>query len=202
LVRDGRILCTSHPNQQDYGYPDSDRIDVSQHLREHLSEASSVVALLTPYSLESRWCLFELGGAWVRATKTYPLVAGDVTRAHLPAAFKGNKLFGKLDNGQDLRCLLLSLGMELGWRPRKAADTERQAVAINQLVRRVRETCWPSPASSESDAADMAGRKGGEGPSVKFRKWATPTVWGILLGAAFTTLLMRATHGSDTSDYG
>jgi hypothetical protein len=60
LVRDGRILCTSHPNRTDYGYPDSDRINVSEHLREHLSEASCVVALLTPYSLESRWCLFEL----------------------------------------------------------------------------------------------------------------------------------------------
>ena len=79
LVRDGRILCTSHPNRNEYGYPDSDRIDVSEHLREYLSEASCAVALLTPYSLASRWCLFELGGAWARATKTYPLLAGRIT---------------------------------------------------------------------------------------------------------------------------
>jgi hypothetical protein len=93
LVREDRILCTSHPNKREYGYPNSDRIDVSDHLREHLSESSCVVALLTPYSLDSRWCLFELGGAWARATKTYPLVAGGVTPAHLPAALKG-RLFG------------------------------------------------------------------------------------------------------------
>jgi hypothetical protein len=72
------------------------------------------VAILTPHSLESRWCLFELGGAWARATKTYPLVAGGVMQAHLPAALKG-KVFGKLDDPQDLRRLLLNLSMRLRW---------------------------------------------------------------------------------------
>ncbi len=153
LVRDGRILCTSHPNRPAYGYPDSDRIDVSEHLREHLSEASCVVALLTPHSLESRWCLFELGGAWARATKTYPLVAGGVTQRHLPAALAGG-LFGRLDDRQDLRRLLLNLSMRLRWDhrnmelatgeddSRKAADGQ-QVVTIDQLVRRVQKTRWP-----------------------------------------------------------
>ena len=162
LVRDGRILCTSHANRQDYGYPDSDRIDVSEHLREHLSEASCVVALLTPYSLESRWCLFELGGAWARATKTYPLLAGRITQAHLPAALKG-KLFGMLDNPQDLRRLLWNLRTQLRWDERNmelatgdrdgrdAADVGRQVFTIGQLVRRVQKTRWPPPPPAESD---------------------------------------------------
>jgi hypothetical protein len=159
LVRDGRILCTSHPNQKDYGYPDLNRINVSDHLRDHLSEASCVVTLLTPYSLESAWCMFELGGAWALATKTYPLIAGGLTKAHLRAALHG-KCFGKLDDPQDLRRLLLNLSMRLRWdqrnmelatgdqNPRSAADT---GLTINQFVRLVQATSWPPPPCPEPD---------------------------------------------------
>jgi hypothetical protein len=156
LVREGRILCTSHRNPA-YGYPEG--IDVSEHLREHLSEASCVVALLTPYSLESPWCLFELGGAWARATKTYPLVAGGVAHADLPAALKG-KFFGKLEDRQDLRRLLLNLSMRLRWDQRnmelatgdpdarKPADSGLNAFTIDDLVSRVQNTKWLRSARS------------------------------------------------------
>jgi hypothetical protein len=160
LVRDGGILCTSHPR---YGYEQSDRIDVSEHLREHLSEASCVVALLTPYSLESRWCMFELGGAWTRATKTYPLLAGDVTPGHLPASLKG-KLSGNLNDPQDLRRLLLNLRTQLRWDERNmelaTGDQDRRNSAneadpcftIPQLVHLVKKTRWPPPPpAAESD---------------------------------------------------
>ena len=209
LVRNGRILCTSHPDQREYGYPNSNRIDVSDHLREHLSESSCVVAILTPYSLESRWCLFELGGAWARATKTYSLVAGGVTPAHLPAALAGRP-FGKLDDEQDLLHLLLTLSRGLGWQPRnmpppydqnhtpEPAAARRPAFTINHLARLGQATRWPAPAPVEPDVVYRAGRQGEERAHVNLRTWVVPAAC-TLFGAAFAYLFIKPTNISDTS---
>ena len=123
------ILCTSAP-----GYDLPLGADVSHVLREHLSQASCVIAVLTPYSLSSKWCLFELGGAWARSTRTYPLLAGGLTQRDLPAALTGT-LGGQLSEPQVLRALLSDLGRQLRWleKNREAAEHE-----IAEFIKEVR----------------------------------------------------------------
>lgn len=121
------ILCTSAPG---YGLPLG--ADVSDHLRNHLSQASCVIAVLTPYSLSSKWCLFELGGAWARSTCTYPLLAGGLTQKDLPAALSGT-LGGQLNDARDLRALLKDLERRLGWpeKNREAAENKITKLIAN-----------------------------------------------------------------------
>ncbi len=123
------IRCTSAP-----GYELELGADVSEHLRAHLSQASCVIAVLTPYSLSSKWCLFELGGAWARSTRTYPLLADGLTQKDLPAAL-GGTLAGQLSDARVLRALLSGLEGQLGWKEknREAAENE-----IKKLIAEIR----------------------------------------------------------------
>lgn len=124
------ILCTSAPG---YGLPLG--ADVSDHLREHLVQASCVIALLTPYSLSSKWCLFELGGAWARSTHTYPLLAGGLTQNDLPAALE-RKLGGQLGDAQVLRKLLEGLKTQLKWEERNREAAEHEIAKFIEKLRR------------------------------------------------------------------
>jgi hypothetical protein len=122
------ILCTSH---QEHGYTSLDGMDVSMLLQTHLSQSSCVIALLTPRSIQSGWCLFELGGAWARATKTFPLLGGDITPDQLPAALKGAPC-GRIEEAQDLRRLLTAVATQLDWReqdPQVSAELSAGFVA-------------------------------------------------------------------------
>jgi hypothetical protein len=119
------ILCTSAP-----GYGLRIGVDVSKHLREHLTQSSCVVAVLSPYSLSSKWCLFELGGAWAQATQTYPLFARGVSQNDLPAALQG-MLGGQVSEPGDLRNLLTGLRSQLNWPERNMAAAE---VKIQRLA--------------------------------------------------------------------
>ena len=122
------ILCTSAP-----GYGLRLGADVSDHLRVHLSQASCVIAVLTPYSLSSKWCLFELGGAWARSTSTYPLLAGGLTQEDLPAALTGT-LGGQLSNAQDLRALLIDLERQLSWKEKNREAAEHEIAEFIKTV--------------------------------------------------------------------
>jgi hypothetical protein len=129
-VPERTILCTSAP-----GYGLGLGADVAEHLRQHLTQASCVVAVLTPHSLSSKWCLFELGGAWARATHTYPLLGGGLTQEDLPAALAG-RLGGQLGDAGSLRELVRDLERRLGW-PRRSMDAADRE--IDRLVAMVRE---------------------------------------------------------------
>jgi hypothetical protein len=128
-VPENTILCTSAP-----GYGLAIGADVAEHLRKHLTQASCVVAVLTPHSLSSKWCLFELGGAWARATHTYPLLAGGLTQDDLPAALAG-RLGGQLGDSKSLRQLVGDLMRRLGWPVRSAAKAEQPIDDLVMIVR-------------------------------------------------------------------
>ena len=78
MVPRERILCTSHENSK---YREPEGVDVSRYLRDHLTQSSCVLGLWTPNSIKSPWCLFELGGAWALATRTYPNLPASRGRA-------------------------------------------------------------------------------------------------------------------------
>jgi hypothetical protein len=105
----GSIRCTSLS-----GYQLALGAMARDALRDELSGAKGIVALLTPYSLSSEWCQFELGAAWVLATATMPLRAGGLRDADIPGAFRG-AVGGTAEQPAVLRQLLDQLQTLLGW---------------------------------------------------------------------------------------
>jgi hypothetical protein len=123
-----RILCTSHDNEKYHpGYRAGQ--DVSPILREHLSESSCVLGVLTPESLGSRWVMFELGGAWAKATLTLPLLARGVSLSDLsdmPTALSRDQAVN-LTEPDDIRKMIKQLEAtleKLGWKDRDSAISE------------------------------------------------------------------------------
>ena len=138
MVPEARILCTSHDKPE---YREPDNVDVSQYLRVHLRDSPCVLAVLTPNSLRSPWCLFELGGAWALATRTFPLLAGPLSKDNLPAALKG-KGAARLTEPAEIRTVLSELREILKWPTRNTGSPEKE---INQLVEIVRGCTWTTP---------------------------------------------------------
>lgn len=148
-VPEHTILCTSAP-----GYGLGIGADVAEHLRQHLTQASCVVAVLTPHSLSSKWCLFELGGAWARATHTYPLLAGGLTQEDLPAALAG-RLGGQLGDAESLRDFVQDLKRRLGWSARSMEAAERD---IDHLVTMVHDRPSSADDVDEELSADFVAK--------------------------------------------
>ena len=135
VVPSRAILCTSHDDPK---YREPENVDVSKYLREHLAESSCVLGVLTPYSVKSPWCLFELGGAWARATQTYPLLAGGLSKASLPAALKGKEAVELIET-EEIRRLLADLSETLEWKMRRAGSAKKK---IDDLTEIVHESTW------------------------------------------------------------
>jgi hypothetical protein len=136
MVPRERILCTSHDFPK---YREPEGSDVSLHLRNHLTQSSCVLSLLTPNSLQSPWCMFELGGAWVLAKRTYPLLAG-VTVRDLPAAMRGFDA-ARLTEVEEIRRVMSNVRHALGWDERVRGSAEKE---LDVLVNLVKTTAWPS----------------------------------------------------------
>jgi hypothetical protein len=131
------ILCTSHDDPE---YREPENVDVSKYLREHLSESGCVLGVLTPNSIKSPWCLFELGGAWAKVTQTYPLLAGGLSKESLPAALKG-KDAAQLTEPEDIRRVLADISETLEWKMRSAGSATTR---IDDLIEIVHECSWNS----------------------------------------------------------
>jgi TIR domain len=132
MVPRERILCTSHDNPK---YREPEGVDVSGYLRDHLTQSSCVLGLLTPNSMKSPWCLFELGGAWAMAKQTYPLLAGGLLPENLPAALKGTDA-AQLSEANEIRRVLANVRRTLGWNERVKGSAANELDALVNLVRR------------------------------------------------------------------
>jgi TIR domain len=138
MVPRERILCTSHDNPK---YREPEGVDVSRYLRDHLTQSSCVIGLLTPNSMKSPWCLFELGGAWALATRTYPLLAGGLSQEDLPAALKGTDA-AQLTESEEIRRVLANVRRALGWDQRVKGSAAKE---IDHLLYLVRSCSWALP---------------------------------------------------------
>ncbi|KPJ91996.1 MAG: hypothetical protein AMJ53_10280 [Gammaproteobacteria bacterium SG8_11] len=134
MVPRERILCTSHENSK---YREPEGVDVSKYLRDHLTQSSCVLALCTPNSMKSPWCLFELGGAWALATRTYPLLAGGVSQESLPAALKSADA-ADLAVAGEIRKVLANVRRSLGWDERIKGSADKEIDTLVNLARRTR----------------------------------------------------------------
>jgi hypothetical protein len=135
MVPRERILCTSHPDPK---YREPDDVDVVKALRDHLTQSSCVLGVLTPSSMKSPWCLFELGGAWAKATRTYCLLAGGLSQESLPAALKGTEA-ARLTEPEEIRRVLANVRRALGWDERMKGSAVKE---IDELVNLVRGCSW------------------------------------------------------------
>ncbi len=138
MVPRERILCTSHDNPK---YREPEGVDVSRYLRDHLTQSSCVIGVLTPNSTKSPWCLFELGGAWALATRTYPVLAGRLSMEDLPAALKGTDA-AQLNKAEEIRRVLANVRRALGWDERVKGSADKE---IDTLVNIVRRCSWAPP---------------------------------------------------------
>jgi hypothetical protein len=137
MVPRERILCTSHDNPK---YREPECVDVSRYLRDHLTQSSCVLGLLTPNSRKSPWCLFELGGAWALSTRTYPLLAGGFSSKDLPAALRGTDA-AQLTEPEEIRRVLANVRRALGWDERIKGSAANE---LDDLVDCVRRSRWDS----------------------------------------------------------
>ena len=126
-----RILCTSHDNPK-YRYRKG--VDVSRYLRDHLTQSSCVLGLLTPNSMKSPWCLFELGGAWALAKRTYPLLVPGLSQRNLPAALKKTHA-AQLTEAEEIRRVLAKVRRALMWDKRVKGSGAMEIDALVNLVR-------------------------------------------------------------------
>jgi hypothetical protein len=128
------IRCTSVP-----GYDFAPGTDFIETLKNGLSEAVCVIGLLTPHSVKSQWCLFELGAAWGLAQKTLFLSLGAETLGDPPAGFRSIQASQLCDAGQ-LRRFLDEIAKITGWRPKNRSAAESQLdrlahLSLEQLAR-------------------------------------------------------------------
>ena len=137
VPREG-LLCTSHPDPK---YCEPEGVDVTKYLRDHLTQSSCVLGVLTPNSEKSPWCLFELGGAWALATRTYCVVAGMDSQEKLPAALEGTEA-ARLTEPEEIRRVLSNVRQALGWDKRIKGSAAKE---INDLVNLVGSYRWDSP---------------------------------------------------------
>lgn len=115
------IRCTSVP-----GYDFAPGTDFIEAMKNELTGASCVVGLLTPRSLKSQWCLFELGAAWGLAQKPLFLSLGTEALRDPPAGFRTIQASHLADAGQ-LRRFLDQLALLTAW------PTKNRAAAENEL---------------------------------------------------------------------
>ena len=128
------IRCTSVP-----GYDFAPGTDFIATLKNELSEALCVIGILTPRSLKSQWCLFELGAAWGLAQKSLFLSLGADALRDPPAGFRSIQASQLSDAGQ-LRKFLDEIARITGWPPnnRPAAESQLDTLArlsIEELAR-------------------------------------------------------------------
>ncbi len=112
------LRCTSHPS---YGIVFGD--DPVGTLKKDLSNDCVVLGVFSHNSLSSPWVNAELGAAWIRGSRTVPLLCGNVVWTNVagPLFARANPV--SLTNREHIRTLLMNLQQYLTWKPRVAVGT-------------------------------------------------------------------------------
>lgn len=70
-------------------------------IKQNMKECEMVIALITPEYLQSRFCLMELGAAWVHASYLCPILAPDVDYKDLGDTPLKSLQMRKMDSDND-----------------------------------------------------------------------------------------------------
>lgn len=88
-------------------------VDLVTHIRNKVGYPGSVVMLLTPNYLSSRFCLCEMGVLWALSDHYIPLLLSPLKESHLSNMIPAANLI-KMDNADDLNRLAATLQQQLG----------------------------------------------------------------------------------------
>jgi TIR domain len=104
-----------------------------QHIRDEMKGASFVVAVITPNSLRSEFCMAELGAVWYASDKEFfPICTPGVDRASLRATLTGIQV-EKVDDAAALAGLLQRLCDHFGRDHVAASCTARIGIFLKEL---------------------------------------------------------------------
>jgi hypothetical protein len=157
-------------------------------LRQELSSAKCVIALMTPNSIDSAWCQFELGAAWVLAKETIPLLAGGVRNDTAPGALGGANM-GDLEKMSDLSRLLEQLRDSLGWPERnRTAALDKIEILAKLAAKTASEADHEKDASFTSKLSMVGGKQRDIVDYVVHRRAGRPHIPQAELEDAFSTV--------------
>lgn len=125
-----------------------------EHIRDEMRDASFVLAVITPNSLRSEFCMAELGAVWYATDKEFfPLCTPAVDRGELRATLTGVQV-ERVNDGATLAGLLQRLCEHFGSKHVAAACTARIEVFLKEVPEILAGLAAPEfvPASKLEDA--------------------------------------------------
>jgi hypothetical protein len=134
-VPEGEIFCSSLDG---YGIPNGKNFVT--HIREQLLEPKVVVLVLTPAYFESKFCLSELGAAWIKSHDLFPILVPPLQYSDVKDVLLGTQV-AKVDDDIKYNELFSSLTAALSFKPKSQTkwDTKRRAFlkAIAPILKEV-----------------------------------------------------------------
>lgn len=104
------VFCSSI---EGYDVPTGD--DFVRYIREQLARTRLVVPLITPAYLDSVFCMWELGAAWVREVRLLPILAPTLKPADLPGLLATTQV-RQLDSKRGLNEIAQTAAVMVGGR--------------------------------------------------------------------------------------
>jgi hypothetical protein len=123
------LRCTSVP-----GYKLEIGTMPAERIRQELSSASVVVAIVTPFSLASNWVLFELGATWAQAKRMLPLLGGRLHSENAPGPMQFIHC-AELEDTLSLDQFMETLREEIGWSNRNPIAARAQLDALARYAK-------------------------------------------------------------------
>jgi hypothetical protein len=153
-VPEEEIFCSS---LNGYGIPNGKNFVT--YMKEQLFEPKVVVLMLTPSYFESKFCLSELGAAWIKSHDIFPILVPPLQYADVKDVLLGTQV-AKIDDDIKYNELLSTLVATLNFKPKSQTkwDTKRRAFlkAIKPLLKAVPGSTMVSAAEFKAKTEKLA----------------------------------------------
>jgi hypothetical protein len=153
-VPEDEIFCSSLDG---YGIPSGKNFVT--YIKEQMLEPKVVVLVLTPSYFESKFCLSELGAAWIKSHNIFPILVPPLQYSDVKDVLLGTQV-AKVDDDIKYNDLLTTLKSALSFKPKSQTkwDTKRRAFlkAIEPLLKAVPGPMVVSAADFKAQADKLA----------------------------------------------
>jgi hypothetical protein len=152
-VPEEEIFCSSLDG---YGIPSGKNFVT--YIKEQLLEPKVVVLVLTPAYFESKFCLSELGAAWIKSHDIFPILVPPLQYSDVKDVLLGTQV-AKVDDDIKYNELLGTLTAALDFKPKSQTkwDTKRRAFlkAIAPILKKVARPTVVSVAAFKAKADQL-----------------------------------------------
>jgi|SRR5271166_2849084 len=153
-VPEDEIFCSSLDS---YGIPSGENFVT--YIKEQLLEPHVVVLVLTPAYFESKFCLSELGAAWIKSHDIFPILVPPFQHSDVKDVLLGTQV-AKVDDDIKYNELLSTVTAALDFKPKSQTkwDTKRRAFlkAIASILKKVAGPTVVSAADFKMKADQLA----------------------------------------------